>query len=337
MAAKVTLTFAADEYVRFLKARKLAQRSIQGAEVTLKQLIAQAGDILLVNVTPIHIEKMFTAQEWKEATRNTKLSHLNGFLTWARGRKYIPADHSPTLGWRSMAVPQRDRVYIPVEDWPALMDSATCRIDRMVVALGLYSFMRGSEMRRVTLGDIDLDRCEMNIYRVKTKQSDILPIPTELDKELRSYLTWYTGMITGPLHPDYFLLPPKNTDMAKGADNKWIPGTSSFDPTRPLARMDYSAKRVLVAAGWWTDYEGAHTLRRSGARAYFNYLLEAGYDGALRRVQTMLGHSTTAMTERYLSIDLDRKKRNEDLRGKPMFSSPNGVADGKVVALRSGR
>lgn len=62
-----------------------------------------------------------------------------------------------------------------------------------------------------------------------------------------------------------------------------------------------------------------HVLRRSGARALFDRLRHEGYDGALRRVQAMLGHSSGTITETYLGLDVERVQRNEMLAGKPMF------------------
>ena len=76
---------------------------------------------------------------------------------------------------------------------------------------------------------------------------------------------------------------------------------------------------VLDRAGYPIAKEGGHTLRRSGARAYYDELCEDGYDGALRRVQSMLDHSTTIVTEGYLGLGLDKEARNKALKGQPMF------------------
>ena len=71
-------------------------------------------------------------------------------------------------------------------------------------------------------------------------------------------------------------------------------------------------------------HEGVHTLRRSGARALFDELVDrGGYDGVLRLVAAMLHHKSTQMTERYLGLDVDTKKRNDLLRGERMFAEPD--------------
>ena len=65
--------------------------------------------------------------------------------------------------------------------------------------------------------------------------------------------------------------------------------------------------------------DGCHILRRSGARNLFEELRNTGHDGAARRVQSMLGHSSVVMTELYLGIDNEKRQRNQMLAGKPMF------------------
>lgn len=121
--------------------------------------------------------------------------------------------------------------------------------------------------------------------------------------------------------PDHYLLATRKRDLTMRGRYGAVGGTGTVDATRPLTRPSRTVKRVLVRAGYYTLQEGGHTLRRSGARAYFDELVSAGYDGALRRVQSMLGHASSSMTEQYLGLDLDRQKRNFDLAGKPMFTS----------------
>ena len=76
-----------------------------------------------------------------------------------------------------------------------------------------------------------------------------------------------------------------------------------------------------------------HTLRRSGARAYFEQLLEEGSirDGVLRQIMAMLHHKSVLMTERYLGLDADREKRDVHLRGRRMFKVAHAI---NVIQLR---
>lgn len=109
-------------------------------------------------------------------------------------------------------------------------------------------------------------------------------------------------------------------------------GEARLRPTRPVGTLHRIATRALDKINYPTRgedgeslREGMHTLRRSAARARFDVLESLGYDGAIRHVQTMLGHATMAMTEHYLGLHLDRVKRNELVRGRPMFSTGENV------------
>jgi hypothetical protein len=59
-----------------------------------------------------------------------------------------------------------------------------------------------------------------------------------------------------------------------------------------------------------------------------------GYDGALRRVSSLLGHKNTITTERYLGLSLERSSRNQQFSGNRMFPSLAKPA-GDVVMLPS--
>ena len=132
-------------------------------------------------------------------------------------------------------------------------------------------------------------------------------------------MTYLAGL--GYSDPDHYLVATRKRDLEIIGSQGAVAGTGTVDATRALTQPSRTVRRVLERSGYYSKQEGGHTLRRSGARAYFDELVGAGYDGALRRVQSMLGHSHSIMTEQYLGLDLDRQQRNQDLQGKPMFAS----------------
>jgi integrase len=213
----------------------------------------------------------------------------------------------------------------------ALLDATETPRERMVIALGLYLFLRSSEMESLTLQDINLQDGEIQVSIHKTVDADMMPISAELDYELRRYLTWYTEQM-GVLHPQWFLIPYafqkpyRNThgrfDGQQNVGREWV-----FKPTTASIRLYEIVQKALESIGYETRSdsgkshgEGVHTLRRSGARALFDDLRQQGYDGALQRVRSMLHHSSGAMTERYLGINMERRQRNDAIRGKKMFT-----------------
>ena len=66
-------------------------------------------------------------------------------------------------------------------------------------------------------------------------------------------------------------------------------------------------------------------------------MVDAGsYDGILRYVSAMLHHKSTVMTERYLGLDVDVKKRNDLLKGRRMFTTPEAIIESSenITAIR---
>jgi integrase len=246
-------------------------------------------------------------------------------------------DHSPTDGWRAVRVPKTMRTRVPLEDFPALLDAAEHPRDRAVIAVGLFTFLRGSEMRTLRIDDLDLGEHRLAIYRHKTKQPDVLPVSSELHAEMLRWLNWYRADQGGVLRPGWHLLPakfPNYTFQDPVTRRIAVDHTrlARLRPTDQLLRPYEVVKRALARLDYPTYWEGEHTLRRSGARALADTLRQQGYDGALMRVASMLGHANTRVTEQYIGWDVERERRNADIAGKPMF--PTLGQEGIVIELR---
>ena len=79
------------------------------------------------------------------------------------------------------------------------------------------------------------------------------------------------------------------------------------------------AQRGLEALGYPVLWEGEHTLRRSGARAYADRLRSDGVDNALLATAAMLGHKDTKVTMVYIGWELEKDARNKSIAGQPLF------------------
>ncbi len=328
MAVKVNLTFARDEYCEHLAARGLRPHTIRTRRSAIDGLISVVGDIQVQRISAEHMDRLFGASNWAANTRNVKRSMYSTFFSWCRNRRYMKPDQDPLFGWRTLKVPQKQRLRVPVSEWGRLFDAVEYPVEEAVLGLGLYLFLRSSEIRSLQLKHVHLDSSEIEVHRVKTGQWDTMPISTELEDVLRRYLRWYTTTLAEQgisVDPDFYLIPPrkKGTMLRHPESAKFIANTGDLIPSKPHGHPHRIVQTLLRRCNYDTDgnREGNHTLRRSGARAYFDELLGSGYDGALRRVQSMLGHSQAQMTEIYLGLDLDLKARNEDLKGLPMFKS----------------
>lgn len=336
MPKSVPLSDAMGEYRQHMLARNLSANTVKNNLQPIGKGLALWGDILCSSVSPRHIDRLFQHEDWSPSTRNLYLGQVRLFFAWCRRHGYVPKDYDPTDGWRNVRVPKVERMRIPVEDFPSLLDSASHPRDRMVCALGVYTFMRGSEIQTLRIRDYDKSKHTLHIYRHKTREEDTLPVCEELAREFDVWLRWYAQDRNSVLNPDWYLVPAKgpNPTIYDPFTRRLVqvPGVSGVKPECVITHPYRAVQRTMAALGYSVMGEGEHTLRRSGARALFDELRTQGYDGALMRVSSMLGHRDTRVTERYIGLGLERTQRNEMLAGKPMFPSR---AEGVVIQFRS--
>ncbi|HEY7824431.1 MAG TPA: site-specific integrase [Acidimicrobiia bacterium] len=335
-----TLGQAAEEYVGFLKARGLAKATITSQRNMLSHAeTAWGADLELGDLHPRHIDRFFTGREWSVGTRNIYLLALRGFLKWCRTHRYLPTDYDPTEGWSTGKMPQTERTWLTLPVLQTLLDATEHARDRAFIAVGIYTFLRASEIVNLRIRDIDSERSELRVYRIKTQQNDRLPICAELQVELRAWLHYYADE-HGELDPDWYLIPSRGPQPMKGVpgERRLIPTgePNPLRPTRHVARPQRIVKEAMTRIGVGKHGDACHVLRRSGARALYETLRDMGHDGAARRVQSMLGHSSLTMTEKYLGLDHERMQRNEALAGKPMFGEPTtAIGRGHLRAVES--
>lgn len=311
----------------------MAHNTIRKDHRILLRIMAITGDMEVQSITSSHFDRVMA----DEAARGLSAGYLNGyqaifskFFQWLRERELVPINRNPTGGRRYRKVPVVQRDYIPMHDFPAFLDAAgsnpnTGHRDRAFVAAGLYLMLRASELVNLKVRDLDLLSGEVRVTIFKTNDSDIMPISSEFDEEMRKWLMVYSEL-AGPVQPDWYLFPAhRSIDWS----------TVALFPYNKISRPEDVIRRACKAFGFEaTGPVGVHLLRRSSARAAFDELVTQGYDGALRRVQAWLHHARSEMTEKYLGLQQDRKLRNRDTAGKPLFPS---LAATNVVPLRQQR
>lgn len=331
------LPVALNQYERHLRARGLAANTVNNNAQVMRRAIALWGDITVASVTPAHVDQLFAHYGWRESTRNLYLSYLRGFFVWASRCGMAPRDFDPTAGWRTIRVPETDKLRVPVEDFGRLLDAAAHPRDRALCAIGLYTFLRGSEIQRLRVADLDLDNHALHIYRPKTKSGDRLPVCTELAGEMVRWLNWYRAD-QGPVHQTWYLIPAKNPtatfyDPATGRIGV-SDAPAPLRPDKPIHRPYMAVQRALERLGLDTYWQGEHTLRRSGARALADQLRTVGHDAALMRVASMLGHKDIRVTQTYIGWDTEREQRDIALAGKPMFDRADSPTPATITPLR---
>lgn len=317
------LSDAIDAYLAHRQSRGLSAGSIRSQRGTLQLFLADVGNIETRRIKPQHLDTFWANRTtWGPGTRNRAAHTLNIFFSWCRIRGHLPRDFDPMEGTRKERVPPRSRVIIPQSEFEPFLDKIDDPRKRIVVALGLYLFLRVSDAQALRWQDVNFDEATIEVYRPKTKQLDTLPICDELMHELKRWKLAYAAKVGEQIQPGWFLVP----GMPARGGQRGAKGQKGFTeiierPYLPTvkANLGYAVRTVLQAAGYYQQQEGGHTLRRSGAIALYNQLTSLGHDRAIRICQAMLGHSSVQTTEIYLRLDLDRKVRNDLLAGKRMF------------------
>ena len=330
----VLLEDAINDFLRFRSSMDLSKNTIKQDASTLRQFMGVTGNIYVHSIADHHITLFFEKGARTRQPQSLRNDHtrLDVFFAWARKTGRMGRDNDPLYGRRKPRQVKRERQRIHVSKFPALLDMAEIREprDRIALALLLYTLGRDGEITSLRIRDVDLAGGHIRMMIHKTRQEDMLPICAELDAELRKWLTHYAETV-GFLEPGYFLVPSRQTGPVY-RDGRIVGAyTQSYVPTTAVGELAKIVKPAMRDIGFDTsDREGAHTIRRSGARALFERLLAEGVDYSLEIVQSMLHHASRSQTETYIGYEPSRHKRDDLIRGKSLY----GVT-GNVTQLRS--
>ena len=322
------LTAAAERCILSKRAQGIAEGTIKTYRQSVGHLIAHSGDRPIQSYTPHDIDLMANALSDmgnQDSTINRITDNLSAIFKWAIWVGDLKVTRNPVQGRRRRPVRPKERLRIPLESFGPLLAQEGHERDRILIAVGLMMFLRQSELAALRIRDVDMNENVIYVYVKKTNEADRMTIPQELRPFMRSWLTYYSQEV-GPLKPDYYLIPAK-TRITEG---------STLKPDSKMNKIAQIVKAWLERGGFEMDEgEGCHTLRRSGALAYFRALSDRGVDDALRIVMSMLHHKQVSTTEIYLGLKSEAERRNKILDGQPMFPGLNaenvvriGDADG---------
>lgn len=332
---RALVTDAVDEFERFRRSQDIAKGTLKQQRGILTRFITVNGNVYCDKINETHVTRHMEDAAKTKQPQSMRNDHqaLAVFFSWCRHTKRMPPDSNPLYGRRLPQNSQRERERVHVSKFPALIEAAgqRCSRDRALVSVILYTLLRDREVADLRVRDVDLEGGWLSARISKKKRvfEDRLPISQELDEELRLWLTHYTEQVGG-LHPNYYLIPSRATRPILGPNGRIVANANAF--LKPQSQFTQTAKilrPLLESVGFPVvgrdgnlSYEGAHTLRRSGARALFDRLVHDSHDGALRVVQAQLHHASMTETERYIGITADRRTRDEIIRGQRMYGLP---------------
>lgn len=321
--AHVTLSVALREFEDVLRSRHYAKGTIEQYQVTGRALVRAAGrdDLQLRHLSSDVIARLFAEhRDWSERTANRNLLRVRGFLQWARAEEYVPSTFDPTRGWSTTKeYPTRQRTWLTVRQMLQVREAAAavCSRDAAFFDSHMFTLARGGELALLKVGDVNLDRGVIRVWRPKTKTRDELPICLELHESLVAWLSDYRDAVGGDLDPDWYLYPARGPRPAPRVDGTRLP--HPLRPNRKMSHPGHIIRRALVASGYDNEGDGGHVLRRSSARCLYESLRNSGAENALRIVQAALGHQSIRQTEHYVGVDVLREARDDLLKGRRMF------------------
>src|SRR5665647_2091508 len=148
--AKILLSDLIDEFDRSMRSNSYSKNTVRNHVSVARQFLGLVGNIQVQNVSQRHIDTYFASRQacnFAAGTLNTNLSALRALFKHAIHRRYLAAGDDPTAHRRPYRVIRRDRLRIPSSDFPGLLAGCEHPQDRIVVALGLYLFLRRSEIQ----------------------------------------------------------------------------------------------------------------------------------------------------------------------------------------------
>lgn len=329
MAKSIRLQDAVDEFLE-ISAITLSPGTVKGHKSCLLKLVDQAGNIYTKNLGAQHATMMLKllSKTQQPSTIRTEFSRLRAFTTFCRQNQYIAVGVDP-FARKTPKVPEKQKFMLPESEFGDLLDAAKGPVERAAMAIGLYLFLRQGEMMSLKIQDWDVAAKILHVTVHKSKTVDDMPVSEELEDELTQFMAWYSANSSVPLEPGHYLIPGRTASLLRG--QRGVFGATNFDrriiPGKPCNRPEEYVQFAMRQLGYQTRdgrtgeslWEGFHTLRRSGARALYDHLIDSGHDGAGRTVQAMLHHKHFSTTEGYLGIGLDKKRRDDLIKGKSMY------------------
>ncbi|MFE6846586.1 tyrosine-type recombinase/integrase [Streptomyces sp. NPDC057686] len=243
-------------------------------------------------------------------------SALNAFFSYGKYRGWIKTElRSPKPPFRERDTrPEIAPTRLTQDELVSMLDRAEHPVIRGMVAVGISTALRISDIRKLKVSDVDFETGDIYVWVQKTGRFDALPLTLDLEEEMHRYLTWYSREVTPAPDAHAYLFPGWERHNVEGTGHLYyVPDNTakcSYVWASDKLKSLFEGCGILLEAG-----EVWHTIRRSVARIYFDRLRdEVSHDHALRETMVFLGHKNQATTEKYLGLQAEVASRNARLK-----------------------
>lgn len=326
MPKQLTLREAYDEYERFKRnVSKTKEISLKSRRTALSALLRMYGDRKLHTLEVGHMVTWLGVAGETRSNRSLETTHSAAAMFFNHCIRVGMLRRSP---WEGITAPDWQpipQLRIPEHRFPELL-SAADSVDplfRAMVAIGLFACSRDTEIRMLQVKDLTLPTSRLNLYVLKKRGGiirDNMRMSNVLDKEMRRWLNHYQSSV-GQLDGEYMLIPARaKVQMKDPATGLYVSGeVRPYLPTTKASPLYRPVKEIIGKLGYGMRDEdddrslgiGAHTLRRSGARAIYDRAVAMKQVDALEKTQTQLHHDDIKQTQHYIGLELNKQTRDE--------------------------
>jgi len=280
-----------DEYGRFLREhRGICLPHMQNTLRCCQALLAHLGtsgsaDLVSARPETIHEFLILQGQHFQRTTMKSRCGMVRGFLGWLHRRGVIPRDLSSVIVsprvFKHEACPRyltRSQIeaVISVIDLQTPVGRRDCA---MVLLLAVYG-LRGGEVRRLRLDDIDWARQLLHVRKRKAGNFTTYPLAAPVAQAIIAYL--------------------QHGRPVSGCREVFLASRMPFAPLRYTINLSRQVQKYLRLAGIKVDRAGTHTFRYSCAQR----LLDQGTP--LKAIGDYLGHASLDSTMRYTKIAVEQ-------------------------------
>ncbi|MEW6081492.1 MAG: tyrosine-type recombinase/integrase [Bacillota bacterium] len=250
----------------------------------------------------------YLSERVKPATYNLRLNYLKGFFSWCVREGILP--ENALDGFRLRRAEGRTVMLQPdtLQRLLALPDQATPAglRDYTLMLLTLDTGLRPREAFQILITDVDLERVEVRVRGevAKTRRTRVLPMSPVTAAKVRELIA-----VRNPSWPDTVPLFCTRTGKPLNRDS-WGDRLTRYSRILGVTVRPYDLRHSFAVL-----------YLRSGAHAF--------------ALQRMLGHTTMAMTRRYVHLTSD-DLREQHLLASPVaryFSPPADIQAGRTSTL----
>ena len=267
-----------DKMVRDMEMRRYSTKSIEAyvsAVSALAKHFKKSPDLLTAKEVEGYLHFLLTEKGLSWSSVNQAMCGIKFFFVYSLGREP-----------ESMRIPpRRSEQKLPEilasDEVEAILRHAKSPRNRLMLMLAYASGLRLGEVIRLRVGDIDSKRGLIRVVQGKGNKDRYTILPPRLLEELRAYWLLY--------RPIDYLFPARN-------------GEKHIDESIPQKAFNEAKRDAGIHKSG-----GIHTLRH----CFATHLLESGTD--LRKIQTLLGHTSIKTTSRYLQVRQRPAEPHEDL------------------------